>query len=110
VKNAHGAGNIVTVRRGEDLRASLETRISAMRADFERVEFYWDKTVNDPEYHASREYPGDSAIVKKWDLLENVRDLVEFRKKVKWLEVLREHFQPGRDYELTVNEVVEILS
>ena len=81
-----------------------------MRTDFETIEFFWEKTMNDPEYSSSREYPGNMVIVKKWELKEGVKDLMEYRKRMKWIEALAVHFQPGRDYELTINEIMEILS
>ena len=106
-----GAGKIVVVKKGEDLRANLEARHGLMLKDLETIEFFWD-TLMKPEkdYSGSKEWPEHLARVNKWELQEGVKSIYDYRAKMRKLKTWIDHFQPGRDYELTVDEVVEILS
>lgn len=110
VESRPGAGNILVIRPGEFLRENVQERLNAMKADFESIEFHWTKIMTMPHYHETREYPKLVELSGKWQLKEGVKDLVEFRGKMKRLKVLVDHFQPGHDYELFVDEVVEILN
>lgn len=105
-----GSDNLVVVKRGEDLSEALSARLGEMKKDFETVEFYWNKLVDDPTYNETREFPDHSRLVAKWELREGVRGFQEYKSRMKRLKTLIDHFQPGYDYELTVKEVVEILS
>jgi hypothetical protein len=106
-----GAGKIVVVKRGEDLRSSLETRYNLMQNDIETVEFFWN-TLMKPEkdYSGTKEWPEHLALVNKWELHEGVKTIYDYRAKMRKLKVWIDHFQAGHDYELTVDEVVEIQS
>jgi hypothetical protein len=106
-----GAGKIFVVKRGEDLRSALETRYVLMQKDVEMVEFFWD-TLMKPEknYSETKEWPEHLAKINKWELQEGVKTVHDFRAKMRKLKVWIDHFQAGRDYELTVDEVVEIQS
>jgi hypothetical protein len=107
---APGAGNIFVVKQGEELRANLSDRLEAMKRDFEKVEFFWSKIIKDPTFSETREYPELSQLTAMWELREGVRNLQEFKGRMKRLKVQTDFFEVGKDYELTVNEVVEILS
>lgn len=103
-----GADNLLVVKAGEDLRAGLEERLGAMKADFEKVEFFWSKTLSMPEFSQTREYTELAQMIGRWEMIEGVRDILQFKAKMKRLKTLLDLFQPGCDYELTVREVVEI--
>lgn len=106
-----GAGKIVVIKHGEDLRRLLEDRFALMQKDLETVEFFWD-TLMKPEkqYSETKEWPEHLAMVNKWELQEGVKSIYDYRSKMRKLKIWIEHFQPGCDYELTVDEVVEIQS
>jgi hypothetical protein len=108
---APGAGNIVVIKRGEDLRELLTTRYNLMQKDLETVEFFWN-TLMKPEkdYSGTKEWPEHLNLVNKWELHEGVKSIYEYRAKMRKLKAWIDHFQSGSDYQLTVNEVVEIQS
>jgi hypothetical protein len=81
-----------------------------MKRDFEKMEFHAQKMLSDVEYHETKEYPELLAMEATWKMREGVGDFVEYKSKMKRLKLLIDHFQPGKDYELTVDEAVEILS
>jgi len=105
-----GAGNILVVKAGEEIRENVQSRLDAMKKDYETVEFHWNKLITDPTYNETKEYHPNSQLLAKWELLEGVKTLVDFKTRMKRLKVYVDHFQPGTDYELTVNDLVEILS
>lgn len=105
-----GAGNLLVLKSGEELRENLLARLEAMKDAFETVKFYWEHILKDPDYNSTREYPEHSQHVAMWELRENVKDFAEYKSKMKRLKILADHFEPGKDYELTVDEAVEILS
>ena len=105
-----GSGNLVVIKKGEDLLTGLQDRLGVMKKDFETVEFFWSKVMKDPTYNETKEWPDHLAMVTKWELQEGVKNLAEYKAKMRRMETLIDHFQPGHDYELTVNEVVEISS
>jgi hypothetical protein len=107
---APGVGNIFVVKRGEDLKANLTERLEAMKRDFEKVEFFWSKVIKDPQFSETREYPELSQLMAMWELREGVRNLQEYKGRMKRLKVQVDFFEDGKDYQLTMNEVVEILS
>jgi hypothetical protein len=106
-----GASKIIVIKRGEDLLAGLKDRYALMQKDLETVEFFWN-TLMKPEkdYSGSKEWPEHLALVNKWELHEGVKSIYDYRAKMRKLKVWIDHFQAGRDYELTVDEVVEIQS
>lgn len=105
-----GVMNLLVVKRGEELRENLQARLSAMQADFEKVEFFWQKMVKDRGFNETREYAEYGQVVMDWELREGVKDLLEYKNKMKRLKVLIDHFAPGLDFELSVAEVAEVLS
>ena len=107
---APGAGRIIVVKKGEDLRAGIQSRLDAMKADYETIEFFWTKIITSPDYASTREYPEHSQKASLWELREGVKNFQEYKTKMKRFKVLVDHFQEGFDYELTIDEVVEILS
>lgn len=109
-KNRPGAGNLLVIRSGEDLRGNLEGRLAAMKDDFERMEFHAKKTISDFTYNETKEYPDNLALEMTWKLRENIRDFMEYKAKMKRLKILIDHFQKDKNYQLTVDEVVEIFS
>jgi hypothetical protein len=108
---ASGASKIFVVKRGEDLRELLSTRYNLMQKDLETVEFFWN-TLMKPEkdYSGTKEWPDHLALVNKWELHEGVKSIYDYRAKMRKIKVWLDHFQAGHDYELTVDEVVEIQS
>lgn len=107
-KPKRGSGNILVTKRGEDLRQELEARYSAMEADLKQVEFFWDKIMSDAQFSETREWNELRPILSKWEISENVKTIIDYRGKMRRLKTLIDHFKPGYDYELTVDEVVEI--
>lgn len=105
-----GAGHIVVVKSGEDLRASLTPRYEAMARDLEKFEFYWDRIVTDSTYHETREFPDHNRMAKRWMALETVNTPQQYRARMKKLKTWLDYFKPGSDYELSVDEVVEIVA
>lgn len=105
-----GVMNLLVVKRGEDLRVNLQSRLSAMQADFEKVEFFWSKMIKDRTFNETREYSEYGQVVMDWELREGVKDVTEYKNKMKRLKVLIDHFADGMDFELTVSEVAEVLS
>jgi hypothetical protein len=106
-----GASNILVVKSGKDIHAMLEPRYAAMMKDYETVEFFWN-TLMQPqkEYSDSKEWAGHLALVNKWELQEGVKNVYDYRAKMRRLKVWMDHFNPSKDYELTVAEVVEMQS
>jgi hypothetical protein len=98
------------VKSGEDLREGIVPLLTAMKADYESIEFHWGKLMSDPTYFETKEYPGNTSLVVKWELQVGIRTLVDYKSRMKRLKTLIDHFKPGYDYELTLKEVVEILS
>lgn len=105
-----GAGNIIVVKSGEEIRAGLIPRYQAMEKDAQTVDFYWNRLVVDPNYNETKEYPLHTNIINKWMVQENVKVLPEFKARMTRLKILIDHFQPGHDYELSVDELVGILT
>jgi hypothetical protein len=105
-----GAENIIVVKRGEDLQANLKSQLEMMENDREQVEFWWTKGLTDPQFSESREHKEYAPTIMKWEMEYGIRNLPEYRAKIRRLKVLIDHFNPGYDYELTVAEVVEIQS
>lgn len=106
----HGSGNLIVVKRGEDLRANVEDRLGLMKRDFEKIEFYWSKLIKDPTFNETKEYPELTNLASMWELREGTRNLQEYKMKMKRLKVMLDHFRDGYDYELTVDEATEIVS
>ena len=102
--------NLMVIKRGEDLRANVSARLGAMQADFEKVEFFWSKMIKDRNFNDSREYAEYGQVVIDWELREGVKDITEYKNKMKRLKVLQDHFADNMDFELTVAEVAEVLS
>ena len=118
-ENRPGSGNIVVVKSGEELLENLQPRLAAMKADWEKIEFDAVKTMEDGynprtvPYVESREFKEYAQLLGNWELKEGTQrgfDYFAYRAKMRRLEVLVAHFKPGHDYELTVDEVVEILT
>lgn len=105
-----GSGNIIVRKRGEDLRVNVIDRLEAMKKDFEKIEFYWSKIITSSTFNETKEYPELSNLAAMWELREGVRNLQEYKTKMKRLKVMLDHFQPDHDYELTVDEATEIMS
>lgn len=110
IKNRLGAGNILIIKKGEDLRSNLKDRLQAMKDDFADMKFHAEKLLTDMTYNETKEYPGFAQREITWQLTEGVANFIEYKSKMKRLKLLIDHFQPGKDYELTVDEAVEILS
>jgi len=98
------------VRSGEDLLRNVTERLELMKRDFEKIEFYWSKIIKDPTFNETKEYPELTNLASMWELREGVRNLMEYKMKMKRLKVMTDHFRPGHDYELTVDEATEIVS
>lgn len=107
---ASGAGNLIVVKSGEDLRGNLEDRLNQMKRDYEKIEFYWSKMITSPTFGETKEFPELSNLASMWELREGVRNLHEYKTKMKKLKVMLDHFKAGNDYELTVDEATEIVS
>lgn len=111
-----GAGNIFVVKSGEFLRQNLASRIKSMEEDYDKIKFHEEKGIessfrpNSEPYSSSKEYVLYGEILQKWLLREGIGGFAEFRSKLNRLRTLFDHFQEGMNYELTVDEVVEILS
>lgn len=105
-----GIASMIVVRSGDDIHSNLVARLEEMKRDFKRVEFFWTKLLQDPNFHDSREFRDDGEIVRGWELQEGVKDLIDYKNKMKRLKVLLDHFRPGFNYELTVQEAVEVVS
>lgn len=105
-----GVANMIVIRSGDDIRGNLVARLEEMKRDFEKIEFFWTKLLQDSNFHDSREYHENGELVRKWELQEGVKDLIEYKNKMKRLKILIDHFRPGFDYELTVQEAVEVVS
>ena len=105
-----GIANMIVVRSGDDIHSNLAARLEDMKKAFERVEFFWSHLVNDTNFHDSKEFREYGEVVRDWELREGVKDFIEYKNKMKRLKVLIDHFKPGFDYELTVQEAVEVVS
>lgn len=105
-----GVANMIVIRSGDEINGHLSAELEAMKKDFVQVEFFWNHIVNDPNFNDSREYNEYGPIVRKWELDAGVKDLVDYKSRMKRLKVLLDHFRPGSDYELTVQEAVEVVS
>lgn len=105
-----GIANLIVIKSGEELHAAFEERLEAMKKDFEKVQFFWTHLIGDPNFHDSKEFKEYGDVVRGWELQAGLKDLVDYKNKMKRLKVLIDHFKPGFDYELTVQEVVEALS
>jgi hypothetical protein len=105
-----GVANMIVVRSGDEIHSNLHARLDEMKKSFEKVEFFWDHLINDTNFNDSKEYKEYGEVVRGWELREGVKDLIDFKGKMKRLKVLLDHFRPGFDYELTVQEAVEVVS
>jgi hypothetical protein len=106
----NGSDNLIVVKSGDDLHVGLTALLDEMKADYETIEFHWSKLVSDSNYFETKEYPGNTSLLAKWELRAGVRTLIDYKSRMKRLKTLIDHFKPGYDYELTVKETVEILS
>lgn len=108
---APGVGNILIVKRGDELRAALMARLEPMKKDFPDVERYWVNIITNSEFgHQYKEYTPLTNLVSGWELKEGVKDLIAYKNKMKRLKTLIDHFNPEYDYELTIDEVTELNS
>ena len=107
---APGIANLIVIRSGDEIRRNLSGRLADMMTDLEKVEFFWDKLIRKQDFHETREYHEYGDLARKWELQEGVKDLMEYRNKMNRFRVLLGHFHDGFDYELTVQEAVEVLS
>lgn len=105
-----GAGHILVVKSGEELKKNIASRLEAMQADYQTVDFFWGNLGKDSDYSEAKEWKDHFGIVTKWELQEGVRNLQDYKAWMKRLTVLRDYFDPAKDYELTVDEVVDLLS
>jgi hypothetical protein len=116
IKNRPGSGNLIVVKSGEELRQNLQARLDSMKVDFEKIEFDAKKTIESTykektiPYSETKEYREYGALMANWEIREGVGSYHDYRKKMKRLKILIDHFDPEKDYELTVDEAVEILS
>lgn len=105
-----GSGNIVVVKSGEELLKNIAYRLGLMQRDQATVELFWDKIMTDTTYNETKEFPDHNKMVQRWELKEGVKLPGQFRAKMRRFEIFAAHFKPGHDYELTVDELVEILT
>ena len=116
LKNRPGSGNLIVIKSGEELRQNLQSRLDAMKVDFEKIEFDAKKTIESTykekpiSYSETKEYRAYGELMALWEIREGVGSYHDYRKKMKRLKILIDHFDPAKDYELTVDEAVEILS
>lgn len=105
-----GVDNLLTIKSGKELLENLTTRHEIMKRDYTDVEFFWNKLISDSSFNGTIEYPKLSKLVAGWELKEGIKSLEDYKKKLKWLKTLIDHFDSDYNYELRIHEVVEIFS